>query len=852
MSQTHPDTVTLTIDGQTVTVPKGTLLIEAARRIGIDIPHYCYDPDLSVVASCRLCLVEIEKVPKLQPSCSTPVSEGQVVLTCSEKVLEARRMQMEFLLVQHPLDCPVCDQGGECKLQDYSRKHGMADTRFDFHRRTFPKPDIGPFIDLERNRCILCSRCVRFMNEIAGEAELTVVQRGWKSYIATFQDRPLKNEFAGNTIDLCPVGALTSKVTRFRTRVWELKSRPSICTLCSVGCNIHLQYRNRTREILRVVPRPNEGINHRWICDVGRFGFDRFNNSARLVKPLIEMDNGEKREASWAEAIGLITNRLSETIGAKDGHAVAGIVGPTASNETLFLFQQFFRELLHSNNIDHRTEHISPRKDDGYLTSIALRSVNAPFEEIRRASTILLLGSDLPNELPILHLHLRKRAGEGAEIYAAHHRPTRLDSVCAGTWQYTPGSETLFLTTLLQRTAEKMGTTLPQEIEEILSTLCTGPFAETTGIAESDLNKLTEALNRAERAALLIGESLFAGKSGPVNVRLAAELAHLVNDDPRKPLPLSLLLPHSNSRGAADMGCYPHRGAGYTPVQSPGRNTTQILEGCLDGSIQALILFQTDLIEEYPDRDLVQRALEQVPFLVVADSYPFSTMQYANAVLPLSTCTEEEGTYTNLGGCVQRTEAAVSPLPGTLAGYQVLLALGERWGAEWRQVSPAKLFETIVRSVPHYAKMMGKERAELAAETGGRFSIPVDISLFQTTLSSSTLSSRTFEGAPSKEYPYRLVRGRFLFDASGEKRFAPPLVKRREECRVEIHPGDALALGIAENQDVTIAGPLGSIRLPVRITAATPPGCVTLLGQYENPPANGLAAENRPWVAIQP
>jgi NADH-quinone oxidoreductase subunit G len=252
---TETKMITLTIDGQKVTVPQGTIIFEAIRTLGKTVPHYCYDRDLSIVASCRLCFVEIEKVPKLQPSCSTPVNEGMVVYTNSEKVLEARRMQMEFLLVQHPLDCPVCDQGGECKLQDYSLKHGTEDSRFRFEKRTYPKPDIGSLIDLERNRCILCSRCVRYMDEIAGSQELALVARGNDTYISTFMDEPLKNEFAGNTIDLCPVGALTSKVTRFRTRVWELRDKPSVCTLCSVGCNINLQYRNRTHEILRVVPR---------------------------------------------------------------------------------------------------------------------------------------------------------------------------------------------------------------------------------------------------------------------------------------------------------------------------------------------------------------------------------------------------------------------------------------------------------------------------------------------------------------------------------------------------------------------------------------------------------------------
>lgn len=844
MSQTNPDMATLTIDGQSITVAKGTPIIEAALQLGIDIPHYCYDRDLSVVASCRLCLVEIEKVPKLQPSCSTPVADGQVVHTCSEKVLDARRMQMEFLLVQHPLDCPVCDQGGECKLQDYSRKHGKEDTRFNYRRRTFPKPDIGPFIDLERNRCILCSRCVRFMDEIAGDAELTVVQRGWKSHIGTFQDRPLKNEFAGNTIDLCPVGALTSKVTRFRARVWELKSKSSICSLCSVGCNIHLQHRNRTREILRVVPRFNEAVNGRWICDVGRFGFDQFNSPRRLTKPLLRNESGEQQESTWADAIGLTVKRLREILASKGSLAVAGIAGPRSSNETLFLFQQFFREILQSNNIDHRTTYRSSRKDDGFLTSMSLRAANQPFQKMRKASAIILLGADLPNELPILSLQLRNRAVSGVPVYLAHHRPTRLDSVCARTWRYCPGAETFFLASLLRRASLEMGTLLSQEIEELLASILPESTEQAIGISGQDLNEFAGVFKKTDRATVLLGESIFAGDRGAENVRFAAELAHLLSSDPSQPLPLSLLLPSNNSRGAADMGCYPHRGPGYVPVEKPGRDASQILEGCLDGSIQGLVLFNTNLLDEYPDRDLAQRALEKVPFLAVAAAYPFSTVQYADVVFPLSTITEEDGTYTNVCGRVQRAEAAVAQLEGTLTGVQVLLALGERWGAAWRQTQPSRIFATIARAVPHYRDLSWSE-----LEREGSLTKSVDLSLFQTSFSSS---ASPVERKPSPGYPFRLVRGAFLFDTAGEKRFAPPLVKRSESCVVEIHPDDAAECKIVDGQTVTLQGRLGALQLPARISSATARGCATVLGRYEGAPVNGLTTEDQPWIKILP
>lgn len=840
-------TVTVTIDGRPVTVKKGTTLLEAARQLGIAIPHYCYDPALSIVASCRLCLVEIEHVPKLQPSCSTPAADGQIVFTQSPKVLDARRMQMEFLLVQHPLDCPVCDQGGECQLQEYSMRHGTDDTRFRYQRRTFPKPNIGPLIDLERNRCILCSRCVRFMEEIAGEGELAIVQRGYKSCIATFQDRPLKNEFAGNTIDLCPVGALTSKVTRFRARVWELEKKPSVCSLCSVGCNIFLEHRNRTHEILRIEPRVNLAINSRWICDIGRFAFDQFNPSHRATQPIVRNEKGEPNAARWAEAIGLTVKTLKEIIQYRGSQAVAGIIGPRPSNETLFLFQKFFRELLQTNNIDHRTEHIVPYNEDGYLTSIALRAVNQPFQEIQEAQCIFLLGCDLPNELPILHLQVRGRAAAGARIYAAHHHPTRLDRICAGSWTYRPGGETLFLAALLRLTAEEKGLQLPEEIQEILNALPVQEVEKKAGITTGEIRNIARGILQTDRATIFLGESLFTSWKGPVQVRLAAELAALLRRDPGLPLPLSLLLPHNNSRGAADMGCYPHRGPGYRLVSPPGRNTTQILEGCLDGSIQGLVLFHTDILEEYPDRDLVRRALETVPFLAVADSHLYETAKHAAVFMPLSTYTEEDGTYTNLAGRVQRAEKAMPQLEGTLTGYQVLLALGERWGASWRPTRPERILEAITReAAPYQAISWSGLRRE------GQMTKPVDLALFESMPVPTISWPRSLDEPAAPGFPFRLIWGRYLFDRAGEKRFAPPLVERSEACVAEIHPDDAARLGIQEGGYAIVTGELGSARLPVRISAATQPGCVTLLGRYDNVSVNGLAAEDNPWITLQP
>ncbi|MBZ0258528.1 molybdopterin-dependent oxidoreductase, partial [bacterium] len=464
------------------------------------------------------------------------------VFTQSEKVLDARKMQMEFLLVQHPLDCPVCDQGGECKLQEYSRNHGFHETRFRFQRRTFSKPDIGPFIDLERNRCVLCSRCVRFLDEKGGNAELAVVNRGNKSFISTFKEKPLQGDFTGNITDLCPVGALTSKVTRFRVRVWELKNAPSVCSMCSVGCNINLQYRSRTREVLRITPRENGDVNHRWLCDMGRFGFDQFNSGERRRNPEIQNESGELAPANWGQAINETAKRLKATVESKGASSVAGLIGPRQSNEALFLFQQFMREAAGTENIDHRTEHSITDNDDGFLTSLALGAVNQPLEEARRASDIIVVGSDLPNEAPILRLQVREHKQRGKQVLFAYSRNTRMDDDCSDLWLYHPGGDAAFLAGALHAVYQETGKSPDAETQKLLDATSFEDAQDITQLSPERFAAFAKQLVACKSPTLLLGESAFSGGKGVAAVKLAAALLKAAGKADAS-MPLSLVLP---------------------------------------------------------------------------------------------------------------------------------------------------------------------------------------------------------------------------------------------------------------------------------------------------------------------
>ncbi len=352
--------VTLTIDGQTIRAPKGTMLIEAAKAAGILIPHYCYHGGLPVVGSCRMCLVEIEKSPKLQPSCATPVAEGMVVRTRTPQTLQNRRSVLEFLLANHPLDCPVCDQAGECELQNYYMEHGLYDTRFNENKTKRKKATpIGPHIILDQERCVLCTRCVRFTREISKTSELGVIDRGHRSAIDVMPGFELTNPYSGNLADICPVGALTDRDFRFKCRVWFLGGAQSICPGCSRGCNIDIHYNERfnpryhTQRVHRLKPRYNVAVNGHWICDEGRYSYHAIDAASRLKTPLMRQGEGF-REASWEDAIHEAAGSLKQVLAAHGPRGIAVLLSPQMTNEELFLARCVFRDHLGIDGIECR------------------------------------------------------------------------------------------------------------------------------------------------------------------------------------------------------------------------------------------------------------------------------------------------------------------------------------------------------------------------------------------------------------------------------------------------------------------------------------------------------------------
>ena len=405
--------ITIEVDGESLTTKKGKMLIDVTDEHDIYVPRFCYHKKLSVAANCRLCLVEIEKAPKLMPACATPVMDGMKVKTRTEAALKGQKSVMEFLLINHPLDCPICDQGGECELQDLAMGYGNDVSRYQERKRVVQDKNIGPLIQTDLTRCIHCTRCVRFGEEIAGLREMGATGRGENTVIGTYIEKSVSSEMSGNVIDLCPVGALTSKPFRYSARTWELVQKNAIAPHDSVGSNIHVHVKGN--QVKRVVPATNEAINEVWLSDRDRFSYEAVYSEDRLEKPMIK-DNGEWKEVNWETALALVTNSLSTLIDTRESEQIGAIASASSTTEELYLLQKFIRA-LGSNNIDSRLKQSDFSDQD---EAPAFPYLGQAISELENVNAALLIGSNARKEQPIINHRLRKAALNGASVMAVN------------------------------------------------------------------------------------------------------------------------------------------------------------------------------------------------------------------------------------------------------------------------------------------------------------------------------------------------------------------------------------------------------------------------------------------------
>jgi NADH-quinone oxidoreductase subunit G len=692
------DLLKVTIDGREVLVPKGTTIVEAARQVGIDIPVFCYHEKLPAAGACRMCLVEIEKVPRLQTACTTPVNDGMVVKTDTPAVDKARKGILEFLLTNHPLDCPVCDKGGECPLQDTTFKYACDKSRFAEEKRHFEKPvRLSDRIVLDRERCIMCSRCVRFQRDVAGDESLTLLNRGAKSMVGTLPGREFDSPFSGNTIELCPVGALTSAKFRFKARSWETKKTPSVCILCPVGCNLKVE--SRDGEVLRLTSRENPAVDDGWLCDWGRFTYDFVNDPARLSTPMVRKD-GDLVPATWDEALDAVARGFR-------GAATGGLISPHATNEELYLFQKLFRTVLKSDNVDHGLHDLYSPLANG------VDAATGTIVGLESAAVVVLAGADPLAKQPVLDLRLKKVAKKkGAALLTISSKKTDLAKLSKPWLHVSADGEAAVIKGLVRLliSDEMLGPTARERLGDQYDAVMTGVSGyapevveEVSGIPAASLRDAAALLAGTTRVAVLFPRPV---PGGPEGLREACEWLGAVTGGQNDPaggiFPLSTA---GNQQGAIDMGVVPNLNAGQRSFESsadkPGLSGLQMLDELAAGHLTALYVAGLDLLSA-DAVEQVKAAFSKVSFLVVQDVFLTATARQADVVLPAATFAEKDGTVTNLERRVQRITAAVACPGQARPDWRILTDVANAMGGGWSYTSAAEVFGEIVGTVPLY------------------------------------------------------------------------------------------------------------------------------------------------------
>ena len=783
--------IQLTIDGREVKAAEGAMLVDAAKLGDVEIPYFCYHHKLgNPVGACRMCLVEIEGIPKLQTSCSTPVKDGMVVHTQTDRVRHAQNAIVEFLLVNHPLDCPVCDKGGECPLQDITFGWGLGRSRFVEPKRHFVKPlALSPVIAIDRERCILCYRCVRFSQEISEDYQLVFEERGAHTFVGTHDGHPYVAPFSGNIIELCPVGALTSQPYRFRARPWDIEGASGICTLCPSQCNV--EFTVRDEKVLRVLSRdpPHEGVDDGWLCDKGRFAYQAIHVDERITQPLVR-DGGELRPVSWDRAL--------ETAGGLARHRghVGALVGGQATNEEGFLLQRLLREGLGSTDVDSRLG--GDPADLGVLRALAAPSLQATVADLEFAHTVLVLGCEPLDDAPILDLRIRKGVRRrGAQLAVATARPSALDPNARLVVRFAPGTETSFVADLAAGRGE-LASLLRDGGEDVV--IVWGERLPADALPH--LLALAESLGLAGRE----GAGLLEIPSG------------------------------SNGRGLREAGVLPVAEPGYAePAGGPGRSATEIAQAAADGKISALYLLQTDPVRELPDRELWERALAHVGLVVAhASVLTDGIREHANVVFPAESYAEKEGTVVHPDGRIQRLRTAIAHPGSVRAGWSVIADVARHAGLDLGVLTSGMAFRQLVAAVPFYAGLTLEE----IGGRGVRWVEREEASAMPSGGAQAGTAAAAASAAPTNG-GLRLGTYRPIW-AAPEVEVSPALHYTIAHQLVELSPADAARLGIVGGETVEVSQNGTSLRATAAVRTGVTPGTAFLAEGIATNSANAL------------
>lgn len=829
------DLVNVTIDGVDVSVPKGTLVVDAAKKIGNDIPVFCYHPKMEPVGMCRMCLVEIglpmrdratgelmledDGSPKLnfgrglQTGCTVVVSEGMVVRTNTEPAVEAREDVIEFLLSSHPLDCPICDKGGECPLQNLTMAHGNGTSRMEFSLKL--KMDkhvpLGEMIYLDRERCIQCARCIRFQEEIVDDPVIRFHNRGRSLEIVTMSDPGFDSYWSGNTTDICPVGALTTSDFRFGARPWELIPVASISVHSPAGANLTFSTRREAKSggrsvIKRVLPRQNEGVNEVWIHDRDRFVHQFSDAPDRLQKPLIRK-NGALVEAAWDEALELVASKLNGA-----GESAAGLIGDRLSNEDLFAFQKLIRGGVKTPHLDLGNRRLL----GGDVTAKVGISSGSNLSDLGAGDAILVVASDLHEEEPIWWLRVKQAAERGASVVTMNVRATRLDKFATHTIQYAPGEA---VTAVLQLVNATKVDTDPNS-DDVIAIAADMLIKAENVVAFYGAEGVT--LPETEALARLLGNLLL----------VKADKAHAgqVNNG------LIAVWPHNNTQGAWDMGVHPALMPGYKASEPVGKKAADIYAGVQSGDVRQLYVAGTD-----PVGDGLLNGRGQLDFLVVQELFLTETAQLADVVLPAQSWAERDGTFTSGERRVQRYYPAIPPVGESREDWRIFGQIGEKMGLGKPAFAASLVFRDISKAVPQYQEMDYRSLARVEEQWPiiGRDDLYYGGTSYdnksglgqQWAAAAETGDVDSFavpDVASAPASGVQLVRAAALYTPGTLINHSEVIAERLAQPALFVNEADAGSLAVNDGDVVSVAGVAGEVR--VHVNGRVPQGTAVVQG----------------------
>ncbi len=868
MAEQTETTVKITVDGNEIDARPDELVIDAAERHGTYIPRFCHHPRMNPVGMCRMCIVEIDtgRGPALQPSCMIPVSDGMTVVTDSDVTKKAQDGVLEFLLANHPLDCPVCDKGGECPLQDQAYAYGPGESRFIEEKRHFEKPiPISDLVHLDRERCILCDRCTRFADEVAGDALIQFIDRGNQTQVNTFPGEPFASYFSGNTVQICPVGALTAEPYRFKARPWDLDQVESTCTSCSVGCRVVVQASRN--EVLRTQGVDIDGVNWGWLCDKGRFDFQSIHAEDRLAEPLVREGDAYQR-TSWADALRRTSDAVKAALDSSGPTGIGVVGGARLSNEAAYTWAKLAKGVIGTDNVDCQL-------GDGLPASAVLGLPRATIDEAcTPGGTIVLLGVDPKEELPVLYLRLRHAIVEdGATLIEVVPHATGLSKLAAHTLTYGPGGAADVAASLVSDTPGAAGGVDGDRIAAAANALGDGPV--TVIVGRGNLADSSDVVTAAA-GALLDGiddvRFLSALRRGNVHGALDAGLS-------------PGLLP---GRVSLDEGRAHFHETWSTVPATAGLDTTGILQAAADGKLDVLVLLGADPLTDFPDTDLATRALAGARTVIAVDVLLTASVKQSDIVLPAAGYAETDGTTTNLEGRVSRLARKVTP-PGTARADWIIAAeLAFRLGDDLGLESTEAVFDELTTvSAVHRGltiEAVGVDgivvpvHLDTPADEGATPDADVDPDAADAAVAADAAESDDEAQAAEAEateaqadsedsgdpvpsdgrsdvteiatngpavgagvtfiapnidipqpdgYRLRLVTTRALYDMGTATQASPSLAELPHGATLRLHPNDFDRLGVTGGGNVKVSnteGGRGSITVPVESSTAVPRG----------------------------